>query len=76
MTPIATLHGSHCFDAGELRCGWPAEHARSCFTRDCTRTPDPGWAACTSCTQALIDRALGIKAPEPQPELPRWQPAR
>lgn len=44
MTTPANLHGSHCFENGEIRCGWPEFH--KCWERECTRTVRPGWAVC------------------------------
>ena len=70
MTP--NLHGSHCFDGIDLRCGWPDRHR--CAEPDCKRSARPMWSFCDAHAQALIDRVWDIKAPEPLPELPRWRP--
>lgn len=68
------LHASHCFDGGTLVCGFPEFHPL-CAEPDCKRATRPDWAYCDAHAQQLVERALGIKAPEPQPELPRWSPA-
>ena len=68
------LHGSHCYQADTLTCGWPEFH--KCWEKDCKRTVRSGWAVCDDHAQKFTDRWEGIAAPEPQPELPRWQPAR
>ena len=67
-------HGQHCYSGEILTCGWPEFHL--CFEPDCKRTVRPGWALCDDHAQKFTDRWEGISPPEPQPELPRWQPAR
>jgi hypothetical protein len=69
----ATLHGAHCYDGETLVCGWPVFH--TCSEPDCKRTVRPGWALCDDHIQKRIDRALGVTAPEPVGDMPRWSPA-
>ncbi len=68
-----TLHASHCFEGATLVCGWPEFHR--CFEPDCKRTVRPDWHLCEDHGQKLIDRALGVTAPEPVGDMPRWSPA-
>ncbi len=71
--PSPTGHAEHCYNADTLVCGWPEFHR--CFEPDCKRTVRPGWGLCDDDAQKRIDRALGVTAPEPVGDMPRWSPA-
>ena len=43
--------------------------------RRCDRQAEPGWPRCADHVDRWLDRVMGVRAPEPQPELPRWSPA-
>jgi hypothetical protein len=53
----------------------PKSMERICTEKDCQRACAPGWNRCFDHVEKWLDRMLGIKAPKPQPELPRWKPA-
>lgn len=48
--------------------------ARTCEEKDCQRAAAPGWTRCKDHADRWLDRLMGIRQPEPQPELPRWAP--
>ena len=47
---------------------------RTCIEKDCQRAAAPGWSRCFDHVAKWLDRLMGIRAPEPLPELPRWRP--
>ena len=48
--------------------------SRTCTEKDCQRAAAPGWGRCFDHVEKWLDRLLGIRAPEPKAELPRWRP--